>query len=161
MTAAPEDPHAELQWVWTELGDPRAAPLLAGLHAEYEHRYGSNDELDASDAEMFSGPGGAFVLALDGERAVAGGGIRRLDADTAELKRMWTAPSHRRRGLAWVVLGALEDAARERGYRRLVLETGWAQPEAIALYEARGYRRIPGYGRYRDEPGEVSFAVSL
>jgi len=152
---------AALEWVWTELGDPRAEPLLAGLNAEYERRYGPNDELDAYDPTLFAAPGGAFVLALAGDLAVAGGGIRQLDADTAELKRMWTAASHRRRGLASAVLRALEDAARQRGYRRLVLETGDQQPEAIALYEARGYRRIPGYGRYRGEPGEVSFATDL
>lgn len=151
----------ELQWIWTALSDPRAAPLLAGLNAEYERRYGPNDELDAYDSGLFAAPDGAFVLAMAGGQAVAGGGIRRLDALTAEVKRMWTAPSARRRGLASAVLDALEEAARQRGYRRLVLETGRAQPEAIALYENRGYRRIPGYGRYRDEPGEVSFAAQL
>lgn len=156
MSMAPE-----LQWVWTGLGDPRAEPLLSGLKVEYEQRYGANDEIDDDGTGLFAAPGSAFVLVLADGGAVAGGGIRRLDEGTAEVKRMWTAPSHRRRGLATAVLGALEDAAQVRGYRRLVLETGRAQPEAIALYETRGYQRISGYGRYRDEPGEVSFALEL
>ena len=61
---------------------------------------------------------------------------------------MWTAPDHRRRGYASIVLEALEGEARARGYARLRLETGPAQPEARNLYEQRGYHRIPHYGIY-------------
>ncbi len=115
----------------------------------------------AYDPADFGPPDGAFVLAMVDGQAVAGGGIRRLDPTSGELKRMWTAPTHRRRGLARVVLGALEDAARGRGWRRIVLESGVAQPEAIALYVAAGYQPVPGYGRYRDEPDAVSYAKTL
>jgi ribosomal protein S18 acetylase RimI-like enzyme len=61
---------------------------------------------------------------------------------------MWTHPRYRRRGLAARVLKALEDAAREAGYTRLILETGPRQPEAEALYAGRGYTRIDFYGHY-------------
>jgi GNAT superfamily N-acetyltransferase len=61
---------------------------------------------------------------------------------------MWTSPDHRRNGYASVILDALENAGRDRGYTWLRLETGPAQPEAHALYEGRGYRGIPTYGRY-------------
>ena len=61
---------------------------------------------------------------------------------------MWTAPDQRRQGHASAVLDALEAAARDRGYRRLRLETGPAQPEARSLYERRGYAGIAPYGRY-------------
>ena len=61
---------------------------------------------------------------------------------------MWTHPDYRRRGLAWRVLAALEEAASAAGYRRLILETGPRQPEAAAMYARRGYRRIPVFGRY-------------
>ena len=61
---------------------------------------------------------------------------------------MWTSPDHRRNGLASAILDALEIVAREHGYTWLKLETGPAQPEAQSLYEGRGYRSIPTYGRY-------------
>ena len=61
---------------------------------------------------------------------------------------MWTAPDHRCKGYASVVLDALEQEAKSRGYANLWLETGPAQPEARALYSRRGYSRIPTYGRY-------------
>lgn len=76
---------------------------------------------------------------------------RALAADhTCEVKRMWTAAEHRRKGYASRVLTGLEDAARAAGYSTPLLETGPLQPEAIALYTARGYRQIPYYGRYPD-----------
>jgi hypothetical protein len=45
--------------------------------------------------------------------------------------------------------------------RRLLLETGPAQPEAIRLYASAGFELIPGYGRYRDEPDCLSYAKYL
>ncbi len=143
--------------------DPALAPLLDGLRAEYERRYGSGEQLDLVPAEDFAPPGGAFVVVEDGGRVVAGGGLRRLDSDPAagELKRMWTDPAHRRRGPARRVLAALEAAARAAGDDRLVLESGTAQPEALALYERAGYTPVAPYGRYADEPGTRSLGRPL
>ena len=50
---------------------------------------------------------------------------------------------------------------RALGYRRLVLETGTEQPEAIALYEREGYRPTEGFGHYADEPGSRYYAKDL
>ena len=100
------------------------------------------------EAQEFEPPDGVFLVLLEHGVIVAGGAIRRLSVDTCEVKRMWTAPEHRRKGHASAVLAALEEAARNRGYSRLRLETGPAQPEARTLYERRGYRHIPTYGKY-------------
>lgn len=98
--------------------------------------------------KKFEPPDGAFLVLLEDGVTVAGGALRRLSGDTCEVKRMWTASGHRRKGYASVVLDGLEDVARHRGYSYLRLETGPAQPEARTMYECRGYRRIPTYGRY-------------
>ena len=138
--------------------DPVVGPLVAGLTAEYATRYPGSDVMADATAEQFDPPAGAFVVLVaegadrtdgtGGGRVVAGGGFRRIDDGTCEVKRMWTATVHRRRGYAGRVLAALEEVAVERGYTRLILETGPAQPEAIAFYERLGYRRIPVYGHY-------------
>jgi GNAT superfamily N-acetyltransferase len=132
------------------LTDPLAAPLIRGLTSEYDARYGETDEMATVDADEFDPPSGAFLVLLDGDEVVAGGGLRRVADGTCEVKRMWTAAGHRRKGYASRVLTGLEDAARAAGYSTLLLETGPLQPEAIALYTRRGYRRIPYYGRYPD-----------
>ncbi|MDQ4132330.1 MAG: GNAT family N-acetyltransferase [Actinomycetota bacterium] len=130
------------------LGDPEVEPLLAGLGEEYELRYGPGDEMATARADDFDVPDGIFVVLVHGDETLAGGGIRRWSADTCEVKRVWTAPHHRRRGYASAVLDALEPAARALGYTYIRAETGPAQPEALAFYTKRGYGEIPAYGPY-------------
>jgi len=130
------------------LSDADVEPLLAGLSHEYEARYGENTEMTRAGEDEFDSPGGLFVVLMDGTVTAAGGGFRRYNVDTCEVKRMWTSPEYRRRGLATRVLQAREDAAGKTGYVRLILETGPLQPEAEALYASRGYDRIAAYGHY-------------
>lgn len=92
-------------------------------------------------------PGGAFLLLLEGDSAVACGGLRTLGPGLGEVKRMYVVPAARRRGHARRLLGALEDAAREAGLERLRLDTNAQQPEALKLYEACGYTEIRDYNR--------------
>ena len=131
--------------------DPRVAGLLAGLLEEYTERYGAEGaahELSRYPVTEFVAPHGQLVLAeLDGE-VVAGGALRPYRQDrveepgTVEFKRIWTSARHRRRGLGLLVMTALEEAARDLGYNRVVLFTGPSQPEAVALYERIGYRWV-------------------
>ncbi|MDJ0323451.1 GNAT family N-acetyltransferase [Cryobacterium sp. PH31-AA6] len=132
------------------LTDPEVAPLLTDLGREYEERYGGGgaDTVHDVEAGAFDPPTGGFIVLLDGANTVAGGGIRQLDERTCEVKRMWTNPAYRRAGHASTVLTALEELARELGYRMVRLETGYAQPEALAMYRRLGYREIGNYGIY-------------
>jgi GNAT superfamily N-acetyltransferase len=135
------------------LGDPEVIPLLVGLRQEYAERYGPGDAADDVPASEFDPPGGAFLVLLDDGVTVAGGGIRRFDDETGEIKRMWTNPDYRRQGHAVSMIAALEDVARKLGYRRVLLETGHAQPEALALYRRLGFREIGNYGHYESATG--------
>jgi GNAT superfamily N-acetyltransferase len=140
------------------LRDVEVEPLLAGLSAEYETRYGENVEMTRASEDEFDPPAGLFIVLMDGPTTASGGGYRRHTMSTCEVKRMWTSPLYRRRGLATRVLQALEDAAWEAGYAHLILETGPRQPEALELYAGRGYRRIEVYGHY---PGASAFSLDL
>ncbi|QIS17204.1 GNAT family N-acetyltransferase [Nocardia terpenica] len=127
--------------------DPLAAPLLAELAIEYSSRYGGSageqhrELLDYPAAE-FAPPDGALLVVVEAGEPVAGGAFRRLDTETAELKRIWTAREHRRRGLGRFVLEQLEAEIGRRGYRRIYLTTGPRQPEAVGLYRAAGYTAL-------------------
>ena len=79
----------------------------------------------------------------------------------AEIKRMYAVPGVRGTGVAVALLQAVEASAREHGMRRIVLETGDENPEAIAFYARNGYGRISNYGFYKDEPDCVSFGRDL
>ncbi len=132
------------------LGDVEVEPVLVGLSDEYDTRYGENIEMTRTSEVEFDPPAGLFIVLMDGPTTAAGGGFRRYRRGTCEVKRMWTSPLYRRRGLGTRVLQTLEDAAWETGYAHLILETGPLQPEAEALYTGRGYRRIEAYGHYPD-----------
>ncbi|MET0450669.1 MAG: GNAT family N-acetyltransferase [Mycobacterium sp.] len=141
-----------LRFVAVAQDDPLAEPLLAELADEYATRYGSTADsistwLRGYPAEEFALPTGGMLIGLlggpVGDRPVTGGAFRRFDAETAELKRIWTDRGHRRRGLAKALLVELEAEITRRGYRRVYLTTGDRQPEAEALYLNTGYRRLP------------------
>ena len=74
--------------------------------------------------------------------------MRRIEPGVAEIKRMYVDPSARGRGVGRQILDALEAEARRLGARRIVLETGPRQPEAIALYARAGFAEIPLFGEY-------------
>ena len=127
---------------------PPASDLIAAMVAEMEPLYGRIDvpQAPSATAADFSPPGGTFVVGYDGDgRAVCGGGVKRLDDEAAEIKRMYVLPELRGRGLARELLGALEDAARALGYTVARLDTGARQPHAERLYRESGYRDIGNF----------------
>ncbi len=142
-----------------------AADLRAQQRAELDARYGSDDHEPGVVPSAADVP--VFLLARDDDgRAIACGGLRPLEPvvlgpDVAEIKRMYAAPSARGSGAAVAVLRALEDEARRLGMRRLVLETGTAQPDAVRFYEREGYLPIPLFGSYRGSTLSLCFARDL
>lgn len=137
----------QIRFVAITADDPRAQPLLAELAVEYAERYESTLPtvmawMKSVPTSEFAPPEGGLVIGeLDGV-SVTGGAFQRFDAQTAELKRIWTDRRHRRRGFASALLAELESVIARRGYRRVYLTTGNRQPEAEALYESAGYTRL-------------------
>jgi GNAT superfamily N-acetyltransferase len=140
-------------------GSPEARRLIGALSRELADRYGEEyDDFSADDIQ----PGiGAFLLARIGGDAVGCGAIRRLGDGVAEVKRMYVEAGARNQGVGGIVLAALEAAAVRLGYGTIALETGVRQPEAIALYERAGYRRIPCVGKYADAPLSICYEKEL
>jgi GNAT superfamily N-acetyltransferase len=127
---------------------PPAADLVAAMVAEMALLYGPIDVpgMPSATPADFTPPHGTFLVGFDDAGApVCAGGVKRLDAEAAEIKRMYVVPAARGRGLARVLLGALEDAAREIGYRTVRLDTGPLQEHAQRLYESAGYRPIGNF----------------
>ncbi len=97
------------------------------------------------------------IVAYENDKAVACGAIKAHGTDAMEVKRMYTLPAYRGKGIATKILTALELWAAELAYKKCVLETGKRQPEAIQLYEKNGYQRIPNYGQYIGIENSVCF----
>jgi putative acetyltransferase len=97
------------------------------------------------------------VVAYENEKPVGCGSIKEYSPDTIEIKRMYTSPGSRGKGIATRILIELELWASELSYQKCVLETGKKQPEAIGLYKKTGYRIIPNYGPYAGIENSLCF----
>ena len=137
-----------------------AVSLMAELDRELRTMYPDASIHGATPAELCA-PRASFLVARIGGQAVGCGALRPLDDTAAEVKRMFVRAEFRGRGIGRIVLLELESVARARGFRTLRLETGSAQPEAIRLYESEGYRRIPAFGEYADDPRSVCFEKEI
>ena len=97
------------------------------------------------------------VVVYEDEKPVACGAIKQYAEEIMEVKRMYTLPVYRGKGIATMVLNELEKWAAELGYAKCILETGKRQPEAISLYTRNGYVLIPNYGQYAGVENSVCF----
>jgi len=128
---------------------PDGEGLRAAQRTELHARYGNDDHEPGTAPTGQDVP--VFVVARQDGRAVACAGLRPLGEGLAEIKRMYVEPASRGTGVATLVLRALEDQARELGIRRMVLETGTLQPEALRFYLREGYELIDAFGPYVGE----------
>jgi putative acetyltransferase len=139
-----------------------AQRLIAALDADLaelyppEQRFGPNLKAQHLEAGR-----GTFLVARDDGRAVGCGAVRLIDAQTAEVKRMYVEPDQRGRGVGRAILASLEAAARRLRARRLVLETGTQSPEALALYRGAGFVDVPCWGEYATSPTSVCLEKKL
>ncbi len=101
------------------------------------------------------------VVVYDNNKALGCGAIKQFDKSTVEIKRMYTSPESRGKGIASKILQELEKWATELSYEKCILETGIKQPEAIGLYTKNGYRLMSNYGQYTGVKTSKCFQKSL
>jgi putative acetyltransferase len=97
------------------------------------------------------------AVAYENSKPVGCGAIKEYAPNIMEIKRMYTSPQSRGKGIASKVLTELEKWAAELSYEKCILETGKKQPEAIGLYKKNGYKLIPNYGQYAEIENSVCF----
>jgi len=135
---------------------PDATALIDELEATLAPLYPAESRHGYSIEKLLREGVAFFVIRHDG--AAAGcGGVKLFGTKYAEVKRMYVRPQLRGLGLAKHMLDHLAAHARERGAGLLRLETGIYQVEAIGLYERAGFRRIPPFGEYKEDPLSVFF----
>ena len=89
------------------------------------------------------------LIAYENEIPIAIGAYKEYDSETVEIKRMYTLPEHRGKGIASKILDELELWAKEENYKKAILETGFMQKDAIYLYQKLGYKIIENFGQYQ------------
>ena len=101
------------------------------------------------------------AVAYKNDKPVSCGAIKEYSSNTMEVKRMFTLPKSRGKGIATRVLIELEKWTKELGYKNCILETGKKQPEAIALYKKNGYNLIPNFGQYAGVDNSICFKKEI
>jgi GNAT superfamily N-acetyltransferase len=151
--------------IGAERPDSRDAVLLISelethLESFYppENRHGLSVERLVAEGVPF------FLLRVESEPAGCGG-VKICDEAAGEaygeLKRMYVRPKFRGRGYGKLILDHLADHARKQGVNLLRLETGIHQESAIRLYEQAGFRRIPPFGPYSNDPVSLCYERRL
>jgi GNAT superfamily N-acetyltransferase len=140
---------SELTFVDARVDDGDGSLLAQAMRDEIAVMY-DGLELDgdrmprAGQAEL-SPPGGAFIVGYTGGEPACCGGVKRLDDQRCEIKKMYVVPEWRGKGVARRLLHELEDRARALGYAIARLDTGPKQVSARGLYEDERYEQIPDF----------------
>jgi ribosomal protein S18 acetylase RimI-like enzyme len=144
--------------------------VVREMFREYARGLGVDLAFQGFDQEVrdlpgaYAPPQGALLMALEGvaepRRALGCVAIRRLDAETAEMKRLYLRPLARGRGLGRSLAEAALGEARRLGYRRLRLDTLPGMEAAQAIYRELGFREIAAY-RANPVPGARFLEIEL
>ena len=133
-----------------------AAELIAELDAHLEPLYAVESRHGFSVQKLIADGVAFFVIREDGVPAGCGA-IKLFSNEYGEIKRMYVRPDFRGRGFGKLMLDHLATHAKRHGIEVLRLETGIHQHAAIRLYEHAGFRRIPPFGDYWDDPVSLCY----
>jgi GNAT superfamily N-acetyltransferase len=95
------------------------------------------------------------VVMYDGDIPIGCAAFKQYDSSTAEIKRVFITESYRGKGYSKTLLAVLEEKAKNKGFTKLILETGEVLTAAKGLYRSIGYKIIPNYGQYADMPTSI------
>ncbi len=130
---------------------PEVATLIDALDAFSSSLYPPESN-HLVDIEELAKPDVVFFVARQDGRAIGCGAFRKIESGHGEIKRMYVPHEARGRGLGRVILDTIEGEAKRRGVRRLSLETGIHNHDAINLYRRAGYEDCPAFGNYKADP---------
>jgi putative acetyltransferase len=147
------------------IDDPRAHDVQALLeaHLAFARGHSPPEDTHALDVDGLLDPRVTFFSLRREGRLLAVGALKMLDADHAEVKSMHTAEAARGAGVGRAMLNHLLAVARERGVRRVSLETGSmdAFAPARALYASAGFRLCPPFAAYRESPNSSYMTLEI
>jgi len=145
-----------------DLTGEKIAALLRE-HLEHMHEITPPESVHALDLQSLRSPNITFWTVWEGDELMGCGALKALDAKTGEIKSMRTVMAHRRKGVAAKLLEHIIQAAKQRDYDRLNLETG-SFPEfepARALYTRYGFEYCGPFADYTDDPNSVFMTKKL
>ena len=130
------------------IGSSGALAVYFAALDELARRYDAPIHRSRVEESEFESPNGFFLVARAEGQLAGGVGLRTITDSSrrlGEVKRLWVRPDLRRSGVAAAMMVEVVERARTLGFRQLYLETGWAQPEALALYPNIGWDPVADF----------------
>ena len=145
-----------------DLSGPEIAALL-GEHLQCMAAVSPPESRHALNLDGLRKPNITFWSAWQNSELVGCGALKELGSAHGEIKSMRTATRHMRKGVGSFVLRHIISEAKQRGYRRLSLETGAASyfAPAHALYQKHGFKRCSPFADYREDPNSLFMTIEL
>ena len=150
-----------ITYQWTDGSHPAFRHFYAVTEAYYSRIVGGKENRTGFIPFNASAEIPYVLLAYADGRPVGCTGLKRYSDTDAEVKRLWVEPEYRRQHIASALMNQIEEKARDLNFRRVVLQTRPIMPDAVALYEKRGYALIPNYPPYDKLAGAVCYAKNL
>jgi putative acetyltransferase len=146
--------------------DDLTKPEVISLINEHLHGmtlHSPPESIHALGLEKLKKPEITVWTAWDGNQLMGCGALKELDRQHGELKSMRTATAHLRKGVAQAMLEHIIKEARQRGYKKLSLETGSMEAFAPArkLYEKYSFHYCPPFGEYTEDPNSLFMTRTL
>jgi len=113
-----------------------------------------------SISQQYNNPQGGLILVSQDEEYIGCAGIRKIDKQTAELKRMYINPDYRGLKIGARLLEKSVELAKQLGYSKIRLDTLATMLQAQALYRSFGFYEIPAY-RFNPLPGTIYMEKEL
>lgn len=124
---------------------------------EYLDIQNYDDEVDHLE-KKYGPPGGRLYLAYVDSQVAGCIGMRKLDEENCEMKRLYVKPEFRRNGLGKILVDRIISDAKKEGYRHIFLDTLPFLESALKMYKAYGFYEIPCYN---DSPMDTSIFLKL
>lgn len=146
--------------------DDLVSPVVHGLleeHLRDMRAWSPPGSVHALDLDALRAPDMTFWTVWEGEALLGCGALREHSPEHGEIKSMRAASAHRGKGAGKAMLMHIIREAHGRGYVRLSLETGSAEPFAPSrmLYAGFGFRECPPFADYVEDPHSVFMTLAL
>lgn len=137
--------------------------VLISEHLQGMTEHSPPESIHALDLSQLKKPDITFWSAWEGDDLLGCGALKELDPQHGEIKSMRTSSAHLRKGVARRLLQHIIDTAKERGYKRLSLETGSmdAFEPAKRLYESFGFQYCKPFSDYVEDPNSIFMKKEL
>lgn len=164
---------ADIRAISAEQVDDAISVIASAVHSVYGQGEATPERIAAVRSKLISSgslddmrdipahydrSGGLFLVLVDCGRVVGTGALKRLDAETAELGRLWFLSDYRGRGLGRCMAEQLLVFAKEQGYRRVRLDTSQKCTAAVSLFRKLGFEETR---RYKQSPTTLFMEMRL